>query len=180
MEQAQQDVRFPFAEGERQSSDERQRIAGQISSDGFVAYPPEGVLELRLDTDPDGYWGGVQRDWRFAVNPPRIVYDGPLFMFARKCDGESTNWVKRHMNKWVRGLIVHPRHVLTATSKDGERVLTFTMNGLQSETHHPSQKNAPPAAEEPEEEPTTFDLTFDVAGFIEDPEEPDETKEEAQ
>lgn len=80
-----------------------------MSDDGF---------SVELTMDPDGYWGGIERDWAVYITeaPRRKGQVG----FGRTFQGETTGWVIAWIDKHYKKLLLRDE-VMVATSDDGER-----------------------------------------------------------
>lgn len=71
-----------------------------------------------LAMDPDGYWGGVDRDWYVAITEsPRRPHQ--LGAFWRK-DRETTGWLVKWAEKRLVPMLLRDE-VIVATSDDGEK-----------------------------------------------------------
>jgi hypothetical protein len=93
------------------------------------SYDPDDhrTLHIHLETDPDGYWGGVRRDWTIEIVPMRSFYKDPLASLVLRCQGETTQSVIKKITPFARGVLVGPKEIfITARSVDGERTLRFS------------------------------------------------------
>lgn len=73
---------------------------------------------VELLMDPDGYWGGVERDWvvAFTRAPRRPLYAG----WQRRIERETTGYVVVWVDKYLAKASLSDE-VIVATSDDGER-----------------------------------------------------------
>lgn len=90
----------------------------------------EKDFEITLHFDPDGYWGGVSRQWDVVAEsrdpqfPPRSFVKELARQLAERASGETTGWVdsfaKRVIVPQLRG-----RDRVVCRSRDGERVRVY-------------------------------------------------------
>lgn len=99
------------------------------------------TLRVHLETDPDGYWGGVPREWTITVEPMRSFYKTPVVELEKRCRGETSGWVKKKVAAFAAGALINPKDILTATSTDGEKTFRFSqLRGLILEPKTPTTR----------------------------------------
>lgn len=109
----------------------RQEEALEVGAVRYVYGADDRQLQLHLEMDPDGYWGGLQRDWILTISPMRSFYASPLTELSKRCQGETSAWIKKKLATFARGVLIGPKEILTASSIDGERTFHFSqLRGL--------------------------------------------------
>jgi hypothetical protein len=105
---------------------QRQEEALEVGPARYVYEDDDRQLQVHLHIDPDGYWGGVPRDWTLTVAPMRSFYTLPLAELGKRCRGETSGWIKKKLAAFAQGVLVGPKEILTASSVDGERTFRFS------------------------------------------------------
>lgn len=105
---------------------QRQEEALEFGSVRYVYGADDRQLQVHLETDPDGYWGGLQRDWLLSIAPMRSFYASPLAELSKRVQGETAGSIKKKLATFARGVLIGPKEILTARSVDGERTFQFS------------------------------------------------------
>ena len=112
--------------------DPEEAAGEKLARDVFDHDQEDRLYEITLQFDPDGYFGGKLRRWRFAVEsrdprfaPRRFIRDIVEQSFTEAVEsGETTGWVDDRARRVVVPQLGR-RDRVVAESHDGERRLVY-------------------------------------------------------
>lgn len=91
---------------------------------------PQAKFQVTILTDPDGYWGGVCRQWDVVAESrdpqflPRAFVKELARQLAERATGETTGWVDAFAKRVIIPQL-RKRDRIVCRSRDGERVRVY-------------------------------------------------------